>query len=136
MIIHKLLVIVLFILSFSALAQPKKEYYDSEQTQLKSETNIVKGMPQGRHTEYYKNGTISRKGSFYNGKEDSTWVFYYDTKIVKAIENYNRGKKNGHFKYFYKDGALAQETVFKLNLADSVWTSYYENKQVKIYPKT
>ena len=36
-------------LAFTSLAQPKKEYYDSEQTKLKSETNIVKGMPHGRH---------------------------------------------------------------------------------------
>ena len=29
-------------LAFISLAQPKKEYYDSEQTKLKSETNILK----------------------------------------------------------------------------------------------
>ena len=92
---QKIIVIAFWMLSFCVMAQPKKEYYDNEQTKLKSETNIVKGMPHGRYIEYYKNGNVSRNGSFYNGKEDSTWYFYYENKIVKAIENYNRGKKNG-----------------------------------------
>ena len=80
MMAYKLLFISFLFLSFSAFAQPKKEYYDSEQLKLKSESNIVKGMPHGRHVEYYKNGNVSRKGSFYNGKEDSTWYFYYENK--------------------------------------------------------
>ena len=73
-------------LAFISLAQPKKEYYDSEQTKLKSETNIVKGMPHGRHIEYFKNGNISRKGSFYNGKEDSTCYFFYENKTLKETK--------------------------------------------------
>ena len=131
MMAYKLLFISFLFLSFSAFAQPKKEYYDSEQLKLKSESNIVKGMPHGRHVEYYKNGNVSRKGSFYNGKEDSTWYFYYENKVLKAIENYNRGKKNGHNYYYSKTGELAQETVFNQNLPDSIWTSYHENKTVK-----
>ena len=129
--LHTLLLLSFLLTSLGVFSQPKKEYYDSEQTKLKSETNIVKGMPHGRHVEYHKNGNISRKGSFYNGKEDSTWYFFYEDKILKAIENYSRGKKSGHNLYYFKNGNLAQETVFKNNLADSVWTSYYENKAVK-----
>ena len=131
MMYYKLLYIALLFLSFSAFAQPKKEFYDSEQTKLKSESNVVKGMPHGRYIEYYKNGNISRKGSFYNGKEDSTWYIYYENKVLKASEMYNRGKKNGHNHYYFKSGVLSQETVFNQNLADSIWTSYYENKIVR-----
>src|SRR6476469_3406727 len=105
---YKLLIILWLFLGFSSLAQPKKEYYDNEQTKLKSESNIVKGMPHGRHVEYYKNGNISRRGSFYNGKEDSTWYFFYEDKTPKAVENYFRGKKQGHNKYFFKNGSIAQ----------------------------
>ena len=90
---YKFLIIAFLFLTLSSLAQPKKEYYDSDQTKIKSETNIVKGMPNGKYVEYYKNGNISRKGSFYNGKEDSTWYIYYENKVLKATENYNRGKK-------------------------------------------
>ena len=103
---YKFLLISFLLVSFSAFAQPKKEYYDSEQTKLKSESNIVKGMPHGKHVEYYKTGIISRKGSFYSGKEDSTWYFYYETGKLKATENYNRGKKNGHNRYYFKNGEL------------------------------
>ena len=84
---YKFLLISFLFLTFTSIAQPKKEYYDSEQTQLKSESNIVKGMPHGRHVEYYKNGNVSRRGSFYNGKEDSTWYFYYENKILTRNQN-------------------------------------------------
>ncbi|MES2515085.1 MAG: hypothetical protein V4580_13120, partial [Bacteroidota bacterium] len=117
MMAHKLLFISCLFLCLSAFAQPKKEYYDSEQLKIKSESNIVKGMPHGRHIEYYKNGNISRKGSFYNGKEDSTWYIYYENKILKATESYFRGKKNGYNRYYFKSGILSQETVFNQNLA-------------------
>ena len=57
---YKILFIAFLFLTFSSFAQPKKEYYDSEQTKIKSESNIVKGMPHGKHVEYYKNGNISK----------------------------------------------------------------------------
>src|SRR6478672_8934039 len=107
--LHTLLLLSFVFISLGAFAQPKKEYYDNEQKIIKSETNIVKGMPHGRHIEYYKNGKVYRRGSFYNGKEDSTWFFYYEDSKLKATENYRRGRKNGHNKYYFKTGDLAQE---------------------------
>ena len=82
-----------FLIAIITDAQPKKEYYDAEQIKIKSETNIIKGIPHGKHVEYYKNGKVSRKGYFFSGKEDSTWYFYYENDILKASENYYRGKK-------------------------------------------
>ena len=89
----------LMILSIWSFSQPKKEYHDAAQTQLKSETDYLKGMPHGTHTEYYKSGKISRKGFFNYGKEDSTWTFYYEDGKKKAIENYLKGKKWGTNRY-------------------------------------
>jgi antitoxin component YwqK of YwqJK toxin-antitoxin module len=103
MITTKFYTLIFTLVVLVSYAQPKKEYYDSEQLKLKSETNIVKGMPHDKHVEYYKTGTISRKGSFYNGKEDSTWYFYYENGTVKAIETYQRGNKNGYNRYYFKN---------------------------------
>jgi len=44
--------VILLFLSAALFAQPKKEFYDAQQTQLKSETDYHKGMPHGSHTEY------------------------------------------------------------------------------------
>lgn len=67
--------------------QPKKEFYDAQQTQLKSETDYLKGMPHGTHIEYYKTGKLSRKGFYNYGKEDSIWTFYYENGTKKAVEH-------------------------------------------------
>ena len=75
--------------------------------------------------QFYKQTAIIQP--FYNGKEDSTWYFYYENKVLKAIENYNRGKKNGHNYYYSKTSELAQETVFNQNLPDSL---YYKDFKI------
>src|SRR5688572_6050503 len=123
------LLFVFMFIAFIGSAQLKKEYYDNEQTQLKSETDYYKGMPNGAYYEYYKNGKVMRKGFYVFGKEDSTWTVYYEDGSVKARENYLNGKKLGTNNYFYKNGQLAQVTKFSANtmrggepLPDSVWT--------------
>src|ERR1043165_7058546 len=128
---RSLLFIFVFISSL-AFSQLKKEYYDNEQTKLKSETDYYKGMPHGPYYEYYQNGKVMRKGFYIYGKEDSTWTVYYEDGDVKARENYKNGKKFGTNKYFYKNDQLAQITKFSANplrggdpLPDSVWTAFY-----------
>ena len=121
----------MIILSSWGFSQPKKEYHDAAQTQLKSETDYLKGMPHGTHLEYYKNGRVSRKGFFNYGKEDSVWTFYYEDGKKKAIENFMKGKKWGTNKYYFKSGKIAQVTKYENDLSDSVWTAYYENGNVK-----
>src|SRR3954469_151266 len=112
-------------------AQPKREFYDGQQTKLKSETDYYKGMPHGNHKEYFTSGKLSREGRYKYGKEDSTWTFYYENGKKKAQENFAASKKWGTNTYYYKSGKLAQITHYEDDLADSVWTSYYENGQVK-----
>src|SRR6218665_451225 len=92
----------LLFLSFSALAQPKKEYHDVRQTQLKSETDYYKGMPHGKHVEYFKSGKVSRRGHYTYGKEDSLWTFFYEDGTKKAVEHYEAGKKSGTSVYYFK----------------------------------
>src|ERR1044071_913249 len=133
------LLIVFMFSFFIGSAQLKKEYYDNEQTQLKSETDYYRGMPHGPFYEYYKNGKVSRKGYYYRGKEDSVWTFYFDDGNTKAIERFSRGKKNGTNVYYFRSGKIAQITKFTLaakknvyfDLADSVWTAFHENGKVK-----
>lgn len=127
----RLFAITIFLSFGLAKAQPKKEYYDNQQTQIKSETDYHKGMPHGLHTEYYKSGKISRRGFYDAGKEDSAWTFYYEDGRKKAVENYLKGKKWGTNVYYFKSGKLAQITHYENDLADSVWTAWHENGQLK-----
>lgn len=131
-----LILISSLFLSLSLFPQVKKEYHDVQQTKVKTETDYYKGMPHGVHREYYKSGKLSRKGTYYYGKEDSTWTFYYEDGTKKAVERYERGLRSGTNQYYFKSGKLSQITKYQPgtrdnDIADSVWTSYYENGKVK-----
>lgn len=103
--------LILFVPAIT-FSQLKKEYYDAEQTQLKSETDFYKGMPHGPYFEYYKNGKFLRKGFYHYGKEDSVWTFYFDDGNLKAVERFFRGKKYGTNRYYFKSGKIAQINKF------------------------
>ena len=115
----------------STQAQVKKEFYDTQQIKLKTETDYYKGMPNGLHKEYYQSGKLMRQGYYKFGKEDSVWTIYYENGLQKATENYVASKKWGTNKYYYKTGKLSQIIRYENDLADSTWTSYFENGTVK-----
>ena len=121
----------LVFLYFSLFSQQKKEYFDAQQSQLKTETDYFKGMPHGQHFEYYVSGKPSRRGYYHEGKEDSIWMFYYEDGTKKAVEHYFRGKKWGTNTYYFKSGKIAQITKYNNDIADSTWTSFYENGNQK-----
>src|SRR6476620_3367914 len=106
----RILLPVFVLFPLQIFPQLKKEYFDTEQTQLKSETDYYRGMPHGPFYEYFKNGKVARKGYYYRGKEDSTWTFYFEDGGTKAIEHFVRGRKNGINTYYYKNGKVAQRT--------------------------
>ena len=94
------LISLLLLLPAALFSQVKKEYYDAQQTQLKSETDYFKGMPYGAHFEYYQSGKLSCKGHYYSGrsnvfigKEDSVWTYFFEDGTVKVIEYFYKGKK-------------------------------------------
>ncbi len=134
----RLVISFVFCLPFALFSQLKKEYYDIEQTKLKSETDYNKGVPYGAHFEYYKSGKLSCIGHYYSGrlnyylgKEDSVWTYFFEDGAVKAREYFSKGKKEGTNVYYFKSGKRSQITKFTNDLADSIWTSYFENGKVK-----
>ena len=129
--IRNQLFLLLIVLSAVLQAQPRIEYFDATQTKKRSETEMKYGIPQGRYTEYYESGKINRTGFFNNGKEDSTWILFYETGAKKAIERFDNGKREGVFQYFYKSGKRAQWLHYNYDVADSVWTAWYENGKLK-----
>ena len=118
---QKIIVIAFWMLSFCVMAQPKKEYYDNEQTKLKSETNIVKGMPHGRYIEYYKNGNVSRN--------HLTWSMDWKGERVGIVEmrrhytNYFKGVSN------FKEHRLKLVT---LESADALFKALDEIQEVYV----
>ena len=128
---RQLVLLLFFIFKLNCFSQLKQEFYDAQQTKLKSETDYYKGMPNGAYIEFYKSGNVSRKGFYNYGKQDSIWVVFYEDGSKKAIERFFKGKKWGTNSYFYKSGKLAQLTRYINDLPDSTWTAFYEDGKIK-----
>ena len=70
----------------------QKAYYSNKKLAYTREGRLVEGynlLPNGKHTEYYKNGQIKVQGS------------------------YKEGKRNGEFKAFLKNGKSAGSVIYK-----------------------
>ena len=73
--------------------------------------HFVAGKKENATFGYYESGNLEYIGLYNNDLEDSTWVWYYDSKDMKlnTVENYQRGKlfggqiefdTNGYWKWY------------------------------------
>ena len=111
--------------------EKKTEYFDEAKKFKKSDESWLNGKLHGKCIYYFKSGKVQRTGYYKEGKEDSLWLFYYETGQLKAQENFFLGKKNGTAKYWYPNGNYFLTCRYVENLADSTWTSYYEDGVLK-----
>jgi antitoxin component YwqK of YwqJK toxin-antitoxin module len=53
------------------------------------------------------------QGTFKNGKEDSSWVSYWDNGQLNYKGNYNNGKREGSYELYYRNGQLNKKMKWK-----------------------
>ena len=81
----------------------QKAYYSNKKLAYTREGRLVEGynlLPNGKHTEYYKNGQIKVQGSYKEGKRNGEFKAF--------LKN---GKSAGSV--FYKDGKIIKSTLVK-----------------------
>jgi len=81
----------------------QKAYYSNKKLAYTREGKLVEGynlLPNGKYTEYYKNGQIKVQGSYKEGKRDGEFKAF--------LKN---GKSAGSV--FYKDGKIIKSTLVK-----------------------
>ena len=117
----------------------QKAYYSNKKLAYTREGKLVEGynlLPNGKYTEYYKNGQIKVQGSYKEGKRDGEFkaflkngksagsVFYKDGKIIKSTL-VNSMEDNASF-------SLVTDINYNLNSHEIV-TDEFPNQLLKQY---
>ena len=118
----------------------QKAYYSNKKLAYTREGRLVEGynlLPNGKHTEYYKNGQVKVQGSYKEGKRDGEFkaflkngksagsVIYKDGKIIKSTL-VKAMKDNASF-------SPVTDIYYKLEDSHTLRKVDYENGLLKIY---
>ena len=141
----------------------QKAYYSNKKLAYIREGRLVEGynlLPNGKHTEYYKNGQVKVQGSYKEGKRDGEFkaflkngksagsVIYKDGKIIKStlikamknnasfppVDNINYKLDTTHTlgKVEFENGLLRTYFIFNKNgLLDGNSIEYYEEGNIE-----
>ncbi|WP_111306751.1 toxin-antitoxin system YwqK family antitoxin [Confluentibacter sediminis] len=106
------------------------KYYQKESNKLLTlEHYNDEGHLTGERLVYYKNGQISQKENYKNGKLEGLSVWYSEDNIVIKEFSYSNGELNGPSKIYDAKGQLITEGFYKNGQKDGVW-KYYENGKI------
>lgn len=114
-----------------------KEEYD-DNGNLIFQGSYKNNIPIGVHRKYNEKGAVVKSTTYNilgniiaegialeNGKENGSWIYYYEGNNKKAEGNYNNGKKNGVWKYYYPNGKIKQKGSYLQEKLTGAWHWYY-----------
>ena len=92
----------------------------------------IKGIYYNKLTEVPFTGKIDgkTKGSFKNGKRDSSWLSYWANGKLQSKTNHKNGKLEGSWVSYHLNGQLRDKGQYKNGLKDGSWFSYFGNGQL------
>ncbi len=136
----KLIIFILFLLTFSSYAQKDTIWFDNnwnETTKSKASFYRCECSKVGDgylYVDYYLSGTKQMEGiSLDKNKEvyegEVKWYFE-NGKLFQTI-NYKKGVLECKLQIFYEDGKLKGESNYKNGKLSGNWKEYYENGKLK-----
>lgn len=127
-------------------------FYNSGQ--IKESYGFKNGLRHGHFAEYLASGIISISGSFWTGKKDSIWDFYfadgrlektfgyikdslhgsylvlYENGVEQTRGEYNMGAKEGDWIWRREDGGIDMRGQFSKNAQQGPWEYYYSSGEL------
>jgi antitoxin component YwqK of YwqJK toxin-antitoxin module/Tfp pilus assembly protein PilF len=103
-------------------------YYKNGNKALEYE--CVKGLYQGKRTEYSSDGKLYSEISYKDDQRDGKSIEYYPDGKIRSDESYRNGNLNGICKYYYPDGKTEKEISYTED--EHHGTSKYYNKTGKL----
>ncbi|MCL1948013.1 MAG: hypothetical protein FWF51_12825, partial [Chitinivibrionia bacterium] len=122
---YKIFCLILLVLSLSAFADNKYEYYSDGKMKKMS---IYEGDKLSAVNEYYENGKIKSKSTYDNEGDEKYEEYYENGKLKKEIEIVNFGKISLVTEYD-ENGKLKSECSRSGPWSDC--KEYYENGKIK-----
>lgn len=78
-------------------------------------------------TYYHKNGIVSKKVSYQNGKKDGIFYEYFDTGELNVEGKYENNLEEGTWKIYYRTGKIKSKGKYREGEKVGVWKTYYKN---------
>ena len=92
---------------------------------------FVDGKAEGIDTSFYESGCIQAIRNHFQGAQNGTWTYYYDSTRQIAWEmNYYVGEKHGKHVYMKANGDTTKVEMYKNGLLDGVKKSYYKDSKI------
>tara|TARA_B100001250_G_scaffold413600_1_gene448271 strand:- start:489 stop:1466 length:978 start_codon:yes stop_codon:yes gene_type:complete len=95
------------------------------------ESNYLRGILNGTHTEWWQNQGIKIHGRYKSGLKYGRWVEYYENGIIQSEENYKKGLRDGFSSSWYDNGEKKAKGEFYQGKKLGVW-HYWDKNGEKI----
>jgi len=105
----------------------------SQNNTLRSSTNYVLNVKEGKYEAFYNNGNIERRGNYENNKPIGEWIIYYSKDGSIYCRQMLKDSK-WDFEAFHDNGNLKEKGValnFNLSIYEGTYTEYYSNGKMK-----
>ena len=114
----------------------KKEYY--AESKIKKISHYQNGLLHGCQIKFAENGNKELFISYYEGKKNGDWFYYFDNQKTARSEQGNKGIKEGAFKTFSNMDKLISEQYYKKGKPVGIHKEYYQDgreKRVRMFSK-
>ena len=109
------------------------KYYNEDGT-LSAEENFVyrefTEIKEGAFAYYYKNGKIKETNIYVDDKLEGKQTEHFENGNISKILIFKNNLRNGECKFYYEDGSIQEESFYKEGLAEGPSTSYHKNGQI------
>lgn len=136
---NKFLIIIFFVLSFACSGKnpivEKREWYDTNKTQIKKEYYILKSrnhasVIQGLYREYFRNGKIKLEGNYIANQKDGKFILYNEQGAKITEQEFSFDRLNGLSRDFYPDGKVKLECPYLKDTLNGQMIEYFENGNI------
>ena len=79
-----------------------------------------------------KNGKLTDKGRYKNGKRDGLWISYHENGQIADQGEFKNGEPHGFYIAFYPNGITATKRTYKNGLIEGLSESFTENGRLEL----
>ena len=108
------------------------KYYRKDGETLKKLSEYINDTINGTNQEFWENGNLKAKSTFYEGEQNGETIHFYETGEKKESNFRKNGVLNGPTKIFYKSGLIKSHRNFWNNKIIDTAKGYYENGQIRV----
>lgn len=129
MIMRKLLVLLIFVLSWAAIyAQNASDTLNQKDVDNQKQGYwIITG--EMRKDTAYSASSIIEEGKYENGRKVDMWIRYYSNGYTQSKINYVNGRPKGLYQLYYNNGQLEEQGNWNRNRNTGEFKRFFENGQ-------